>query len=141
MRTHRLFLTIFITLSLLPLTFLQGCASLFNRGSDESSDSAYSSQAAEAPANPDTLDLNSEEYHRTHVARAIEQQDIVPGMSPQEVVSAWGRPREIQVAGEGRSGGNERWLYYSGNSLRYGINQARVIYFENGRVAGWESGR
>ena len=44
------------------------------------------------PGRSRLLDVNSDEYHRTHVARAIQNHDIVPGMSQQEVVSAWGRP-------------------------------------------------
>lgn len=125
---------------LFSLLALTGCAGMFQRNSGEDWDSTQMSQSAPDTSNNDVLDINSEEYHRTHVARAIQSQDIVPGMSQQEVVSAWGRPRDVEVAGDGTHG-NERWIYYTGNSLRYGISKPRVIYFENGRVAGWESGR
>ncbi len=117
---------------------LTGCASLLQGAPDDDWDSTRMSQSA--PEARDPIDMSSDEYRRERVAPAIENRDIVPGMSPQDVISAWGRPRDIEVAGDGTHG-NERWVYYSGNSLRYGISQPRVIYFENGRVAGWESGR
>ena len=118
------------------LTGLTGCASLFQGIPGDDWDSTPTSQAA--PEQREPLDFNSEDYHRNQVVHAIEARDIVPGMSPQEVISAWGRPREVETAGDSRYG-NQRWVYYDGNSLHYGISQQRIIYFENGRVAGWES--
>ena len=139
MESKHLFPTIFICLS--SLSVLPGCAGMFQRMSGDDWDSTEMSQSApDSQAGHDYVDINSDEYRRTHVTRAIQNQDIVPGMSQQDVVSAWGHPRDIEVAGDGTHG-NERWVYYSGNSNHYGVSKTRVIYFENGRVAGWESGR
>jgi hypothetical protein len=134
MESRSIILTIFVCLA----TLLSGCASIFSEpGTD---DSTFTSQSAPAsgPADREAVDLSSPDYHRNQIAHAIQKRDIVAGMSAQEVVSAWGRPRDIEVAGDG-SRGNERWIYYPGNSLRYGMAQSSVIYFENGRVAGWQA--
>lgn len=129
----------FLTLSLsfICLAVLPGCAALLNGPfADEDSDYARFSQSApDRSADPNPA---SEDYHRTYVSHAIDTRDIVPGMTEQEVVSAWGRPREVDVAGDG-SRGNERWMYFNGNSLHYGVSQQRIVYFEGGRVAGWET--
>lgn len=60
----------------------------------------------------------------------VKESAIGPGMSMDTVVGKWGGPERIDVAG--RTGeGNERWTYY-----RHG--RVRQIYFENGRVSGWD---
>jgi hypothetical protein len=60
------------------------------------------------------------------------------GMDMHEVSSIWGEPGSIDSAGDPREG-NQRWTYYSGLSSRYGLGSKRVVYFENGRVAGWRT--
>lgn len=127
MRTAPLFLIILISL------IATGCATFPDR---ETSDWTEFSQAA--PSQGETIDPSSEDYHRRFVSQAIENRDIVPGMTAREVVTAWGRPREVEVAGDG-SRGNERWIYFNGNSTRYGISRQKMIYFENGRVTAWET--
>lgn len=65
------------------------------------------------------------------------------GMAKSDVMSAWGRPSEIETAGNGQLG-HERWVYFRGLSSRWGLasrDAQRVVYFEGGRVAGWENGR
>jgi hypothetical protein len=59
-------------------------------------------------------------------------------MDQSQVMASWGSPRDVETAGSNGSGA-ERWLYYSGNSLTYGMNRPRIVYFENGHVVGWES--
>ena len=51
------------------------------------------------------------------------------GMSKDEVVHSWGRPARIDIAGN-PSNENERWAFYGNGGVRY-------IYFESGRVEGW----
>ncbi len=131
MTKNYLFLTIFV----LSAGLFQGCASLFSGPDitdDSNTDSTFSSQSA-----PQPLDFNSDDYRENHVTPAVQNHDIVLGMNTSEVISAWGRPRDVEVAGNG--GGNERWIYYSGNSIRYGINPEKIIYFEDGKVVGWET--
>lgn len=52
------------------------------------------------------------------------------GMSKNEVVSLLGKPQRVDIAGSA-SAENERWLYAEQGSPQY-------IYFESGKVGGWE---
>ncbi|GAB4016103.1 MAG: hypothetical protein Fur0010_15690 [Bdellovibrio sp.] len=54
---------------------------------------------------------------------------IYQGMTKQDVVSMWGRPARVDVAGDPRNQ-NERWSYYVNGAMQY-------VFFENGVVAGW----
>lgn len=58
------------------------------------------------------------------------QSDISSGMSKTDVVNSWGEPVRVEVAGN-PSFENERWLYKLHGASKY-------IYFESGRVEGWE---
>ena len=51
------------------------------------------------------------------------------GMSKDDVVQSWGRPARIDIAGN-PANENERWAFYGNGGVRY-------IYFESGRVEGW----
>lgn len=62
------------------------------------------------------------------------------GMSMPKVKRLWGQPQDVEVAGDPNSG-NERWTYLNGLSSRWGTSSYRVVYFEQGQVAGWESKR
>ena len=72
------------------------------------------------------------------IAGAIEANDITLGMSQKSVMESWGDPDAIEVAGS-QIYGYERWRYnryVSGNDGYQKEN--RVVYFEGGRVVGWE---
>lgn len=75
---------------------------------------------------------------RLRIRSAIETRDVTLGMKPNQVRSAWGTPMDVQVAGHPDSG-NQRWIYSEGLSLRYGTQPIRIVYFEDGKVAGWET--
>lgn len=62
--------------------------------------------------------------------------DIFLGMPMERVKQAWGTPRRVEVAGNPELL-NQRWIYPDGPFERFGSN-ARIIYFERGRVVGWE---
>ena len=79
-----------------------------------------------------------EEKQAERLDLAIETRDIIMGMEPGQVVQAWGQPRDVEYAGSPGTG-NERWFYYSGLSQRYQLDRIRVVYFESGKVAGWET--
>jgi len=99
--------------------------------SETPTDSGYSSSNSSG-----SEDAKNEQEHRRRLA--IMNQDILLGMSTKDVQSAWGSPRDIETAGFPGSG-NERWVYYSGNSTNYGVDRPRIVYFEQGHVVGWES--
>jgi hypothetical protein len=61
---------------------------------------------------------------------AIQQSDILLGMTKDEVVNSWGAPLKVEVAGN-PSYENERWFYRPNGASKY-------IYFESGKVEGWE---
>jgi hypothetical protein len=69
---------------------------------------------------------------------AIEANDVMLGMTKQAVRESWGEPELVEVAGNPIYG-NERWKYMQEISSSEGYRtEARIIYFEGGRVAGWE---
>lgn len=60
------------------------------------------------------------------------------GMTMPRVLELWGKPTDVKAAGDSNDG-NERWVYSEGVAGLYGLGSNRVVYFEQGRVAGWES--
>lgn len=85
------------------------------------------------------------------VEHGIRNRDVVLGMAMHDVREVWGEPTDVEVAGVdlasrnpagaglASSGSNERWVYATGLSSRWSLGAARVIYFEDGRVVGWET--
>lgn len=77
--------------------------------------------------------------HNPEVIKLIERNDIAAGMHKQAVVESWGDPDAIEAAGNPIYE-NERWLYTKMISSDEGYEkQQRIIYFEAGRVVGWET--
>lgn len=70
--------------------------------------------------------------------KLIEENDITLGMTKQGVRDSWGEPELVEVAGNPIYG-NERWKYLEEVSSSEGYQtETRMIYFESGRVVGWE---
>jgi hypothetical protein len=119
----------------LPIA-LAGCSSIQVTARD-----IYSSQPAKEE---DEIRYSMAAVSRTpeqeqKISRAVASKDLVLGMSMAEVQHAWGQPTDIESAGHSRHG-NERWIYRSGLSSRYGLGgETRAVYFESGRVVGWQS--
>ena len=81
---------------------------------------------------------DKEKATSSDTAAAIESQDIILGMTPQHVLESWGDPDSKEVAGNSDYG-NERWKYAKFIPDSEGFEkEIRVIYFEHGRVIGWE---
>jgi hypothetical protein len=73
------------------------------------------------------------------INQLIENSDIAKGMSKNAVRQSWGEPEFVEVAGNPIYG-NERWRYNKLVSSEEGYKQeTRLIYFEAGRVVGWET--
>ncbi|MCB0356513.1 MAG: hypothetical protein KDD40_05870 [Bdellovibrionales bacterium] len=69
----------------------------------------------------------------------IEDNDIAIGMNQQAVKESWGDPDSVEVAGR-EVYGNQAWKYTKMVSSNEGYKkETRIIYFEAGRVIGWES--
>ena len=76
---------------------------------------------SEARTNPVTA------YEKMAATRA---NDVIIGMEKNDVLESLGKPIRVEVAGNPRNE-NERWLYRLNGSSKY-------IYFESGKVQGWE---
>lgn len=77
------------------------------------------------------LDEEKKDLYAPHERMlALRKQDILLGMSKEDVTESWGKPLRVEVAGN-PSNENERWLYNSNGNQKY-------IYFESGQVQGWE---
>ncbi len=76
--------------------------------------------------------------HRRDISSLIEQNDIAVGMAREAVRESWGDPESVEVAGR-RDSGNERWRYTEYVTTPEGYQQEqRLLYFEQGRLVGWE---
>ncbi|MGE0762541.1 MAG: hypothetical protein AB7N80_04615 [Bdellovibrionales bacterium] len=81
----------------------------------------------------------NEEVHTDDIASTIEKSDISMGMSQRAVTESWGDPDLVEVAGDPVYG-NERWRYSRYMSSNDGYQkETRIVYFEAGRVVGWET--
>jgi hypothetical protein len=80
----------------------------------------------------------TDENRSEGVAKAIEANDIALGMSQKSVLESWGDPDAVETAGNPLYG-YERWKYNRYVSGNEGYQkELRVVYFEGGRVVGWE---
>ena len=69
----------------------------------------------------------------------VEAQDIALGMPSDYVKKSWGEPENIESSGNPIYK-NERWQYNRQVSTPLGYKQEkRLVYFEGGRVVGWET--
>ncbi len=75
--------------------------------------------------------IESEELMPGERFWATQSQEILVGMSKNDVEASWGRPERVDVAGNPHNE-NERWLYRRDGAGKY-------IYFEGGRVGGWST--
>lgn len=74
-----------------------------------------------------------------NVKGLIETGDISVGMQMDYVRKAWGEPQNVEVSGN-PAYKNERWRYVRFVSTPEGYKQEkRFVYFEGGRVVGWET--
>ena len=83
--------------------------------------------------------LKEEENFPDSIARAIEANDIALGMTPKAVRESWGDPDLVETAGDPLYG-YERWNYHRFIASNDGYQkELRSVFFEGGRVVGWET--
>lgn len=76
--------------------------------------------------------------NRPEIQALIEINDITVGMTKAAVRESWGEPELVEVAGNPLYG-NERWGYSEQLPSSEGFQtEKRVVYFEGGRVVGWQ---
>ena len=74
-----------------------------------------------------------------HFDSVVESQDIAIGMPTEYVKKSWGEPNNVESSGNPIYK-NERWQYLRQISTPQGYKQERrSVYFEGGRVVGWET--
>lgn len=132
------------SISILISSLLTGCATLgFDFDSQEytyrenwQQYSPYESELSQGnPRLPRSQSYDSPESSGAYYHSSAS--DLYLGMRMDDVRQNWGEPRRVDTAGHWGSG-NQRWVYSPPPSLR-GFQSERVIYFEEGRVAGWET--
>ncbi len=80
-----------------------------------------------------------EKRHSREVASLIEKNDIAIGMNRLAVKDSWGDPDVLEIAGN-VSSGNERWKFIESIATSDGFKvQERIVYFERGKVVGWQT--
>ena len=80
-----------------------------------------------------------EEGYSDEIAEVIENNDVAMGMSHKAVVESWGDPDAVEVAGNPIYG-NQRWRYSRYISSNDGYQKVeKILYFESGRLVGWET--
>lgn len=70
-------------------------------------------------------------YDEQEYNLAANHQEVLIGMSKEQVIRSLGRPIRRDIAGEPEYE-NERWAYYVDGEAKY-------IFFEGGKVGGWSS--
>jgi hypothetical protein len=69
----------------------------------------------------------------------VESQDIALGMPTEYVKKSWGEPDHVETSGNPIYR-NERWQYNRQVATPQGYKlEKRLVYFEGGRVVGWET--
>jgi hypothetical protein len=120
------------------LTLTAGCATLpWQTSTSTDSDS----MANEESKIRDELQQGADEaaaLQARQIQVALTENDLVLGMQMQDVRDAWGEPRQVDTAGD-PGAGNQRWMYFNGLSSRWSLSSARVVYFEAGKVVGWDT--
>ena len=82
--------------------------------------------------------LGAKTPHTAPIQALVEINDITLGMTKQAVRDSWGEPELVEVAGNPVYG-NERWAYSEQVPSNEGyLTEHRLVYFESGRVVGWE---
>lgn len=75
----------------------------------------------------------------SHFQEALETQDIAVGMTADLVRKSWGDPQSVETSGNSVYK-NERWKYTRDVASPSGYKrERRFVYFEGGRVVGWET--
>lgn len=89
--------------------------------------------------NLEMLLLNEQESLYESAADSGSEDHLRLGMPKNRVKRTLGLPSQVEVAGNPKYG-NERWIYErSVPTLQGYYKERRVMYFEGGRLVGWES--
>ena len=141
------------TFSAILLTLVLSCASTETRTGQGATDTAQNPSLWDTvsgwfsstfkrgePSAEDIAFEHAEQDERRHawINRTLASRDITLGMDRSQVQQAWGSPRDVSYAGDPRSG-NERWMYTLSVSSSWGLGPRKVVYFEGGKVVGWET--
>jgi hypothetical protein len=122
----------------LALTF-QGCALMsFDEDRDQVDPIAKVAAAIRDGRTTNEASMADSGEFQQRVRSAMAYQELIPGMEMQQVRAVLGEPYDIETAGDAGSG-NQRWVYPLGLSGRFGLGSERFLYFEHGKLVGWEN--
>ncbi len=122
------------------LTLLSGCA-LLPIDSNPPEDPIVSAVLSERGILPQEKDVGYSTFQlhkELEIQKALESGEVVLGMKMQDVISVWGEPNDIEMAGDPLLK-NQKWIYSESPSRQTQLSSARIVYFEEGQVAGWEN--
>ena len=128
-------------LFLIPVALLvQGCAllSFDETPKDDIDPIARVAGAIREHGTSNAAALADPEGFNQRVHDAMAYRELVPGMEMGQVRSVMGEPYDIETAGDAGSG-NQRWVYPMGLAGRFGLGAQRTLYFEDGKLVGWEN--
>ena len=124
---------------ILPVCLFMGCASLEIPDPWANPFRAEETDLRSSEVPPSVYSVETETRDRQEqLEQSRIERDVALGMTMNDVAHAWGTPGAVNTAGEPMMG-NQQWIYFQGLSSRYGNGSKRVVYFEQGRVAGWET--
>lgn len=107
---------------------------------DRSNSSSYRSSDPDRTPAQDGSDSSSQPLRNHRIQNALDRGEITLGMKMSDVISAWGHPGEIEKSGNPIQG-NQKWIYLDSSFSRWSLIPPRIVYFEKGRVVGWENAR
>lgn len=122
------------------LTTFSNCALLLQDPFSEQGDTIADAAPSRGRSHPENEPRMAKHFLSRHeeIHRALESGDVTLGMSMNEVIAVWGQPRETETAGDPQLG-NQRWIYSDSRFKGWRPKSPRIVYFEEGRVAGWEN--
>jgi hypothetical protein len=86
----------------------------------------------------DVMTEDQLEERNARLRAAVVEREVIVGMDMRQVRSILGQPDDVETAGDSGSG-NQRWVYPLGLSDRFGLGAQRMLYFEDGKLVGWEN--
>jgi hypothetical protein len=130
-----------VLVSVIYLAIFEGCALLNLEPNQEQQDPIARAALAErkpALSAPQSNEESPQFNPSYEIQDAIESGHLVVGMKMMDVLSVWGRPRDIESAGDPNLG-HQKWTYSDSLFQHMQLKPSRVVYFESGRVIGWET--
>jgi hypothetical protein len=121
-----------------PLVLLTHCSIIpFRSGTSEKDPIAQVALSERRSQNHPNHAMLEHTPESREIQSAIERGEIILGMEFDDVMTIWGKPQLVEIAGNPEAG-NQKWTYEESVNRSWKLKLDRVVYFEGGHVAGWE---